>query len=139
MRNTISVRGQNIAHDHLSIRFAVADYCENDMELNNNNIHWQQMKADYIDELRQNVFIYQGMSEDQVWQAQLQYIRTPGNWAKDIFIAATAYFFEKDINLYYPNHHYTHPGSSDQDQTQPSPPMTIAHLNQNHFQSLRRQ
>ena len=139
IRDSISDRAKNIAHDHVSIRLAFADYLSNDVELNHNSIHWQQHKTDYIDDLLKNDIHYQGMSIDQVWEDLLQYIATPGNWAKDIFITAAAYFFGKDINLYYENHHYTHPGSIAQDQTQPSPPMTIAHLNQNHFQSIRRQ
>ena len=135
----ISDKAKNIAHDHLSIRFALADYCENDVELNN-DIVWQQLKSEYIDDLTMNNPNFHGKSEDEVWQAQLQYIRTPGiGWAKDIFINATAYFFGKDIILYYENHYYTYPGSTQPNQIQPLPPMTIAHLNENHFQSLRRQ
>ena len=138
IKETISDRAKNIQHDHLSIRFALADYCENDVDLNN-DIVWQQLKMEYIDDKIQNDPQFQGMSENQVWEAQLQYIRTPGKWAKDIFINATAYFFGKDIILYYENYHSNFPGSTEQDQTQPSPPMTIAHLNGNHFQSLRRE
>ena len=61
-------------------------------------------------------------------------------WAKDIFIDATAFFLEKDIFLYHEHHRQTFRGSllpDDQIQTQPFEPIRIAHLNANHFQSLR--
>ena len=137
IRGSILDRARDVAHDHLLIRAALAEYCRNDQELLGSP--WIYMREDYIDELEGRE-AYQGMSRDQILEDQLQYIATPGKWAKDIFITATALFFGKDINLYGEgNYRYTHEGSTVQHQTQPSPPMTIVHLNQNHFQSIRRQ
>ena len=140
IRDTISDRAKNVNRDHLSLRFAIADYCENDEELNNSD-KWINLKFTYLNDLILDDPNFRDMTPEQVWQAQLTYIRTPGTgWAKDIFIDATAFFLEKDIILYHEHHHHTFRGSllpDDQIQTQPFEPMRIAHLNRNHFQSLR--
>ena len=140
IRDTISDRAKNVNPDHLSLRFAIADYCENDEELNN-SAKWNNLKFTYLNDLILDDPNFRDMTPEQVWQAQLTYIRTPGTgWAKDIFIDATAFFFEKDIILYHEHHHHTFRGSllpDDQIQTQPFEPIRIAHLNGNHFQSLR--
>ena len=95
--------------------------------------HW---KEHFLADEQEKSHFY-GLHKEVIWRICLENMEKTGTWVENIFVLSTALFFGKDIMIVKPHYHYTISGTMGGQQSE-DPPFVMAHLYENHFQSVLR-
>ena len=132
--NTLSQRSGHIDYaNHLAVRKAVVDFCRHSNELLDSE--WAIWRNDYINEQREQSHFH-GLHQEVIWRICLERMEQPGTWVNQVFVAASAMYFAKDIIIVGPRTNFTLPGSMGNQQAN-GPPFVMVHAF-DHFQSVHR-
>ena len=137
---SLSEDAKEAVRNNFTLRIRVVDMLENNIELEVNN-YIENFKIAAL-ELTDNE---SEEEKEQRWQDYLRKMRSPFTFADDTMVQATALYLRKDI-MYVSNRHPsserpwtvvegTQEGSSFKSNL---PPLTIAYLNQRHFEPIHR-
>ena len=132
----ISTSAREVAHNHESIRKAVAKFMTESEDLYNNELMATWLDREEVREEEEKP-VNERRQRSEIWLNHIAKLNSTGTWADETFIRATAMFFGKDIFVINEDTAYHFYGTMN-DYQPVNPPMAMVHMDRSHFQSVHR-